>query len=182
VREAVEGDHDVGVKRAELVERRRIDEHRAPVGFDDANEDGQPDPSEIPNRDDIQLTMIDNQNNLEDAASSPGIGPSRKKLAPGEIDVVSKDVKESVSPTSADLQRWVDEYRGDPLKPSGVYAIISKDPSIGTKVLKVFSIRDFDVDGSNADRLEQDRVLIEAAERSPQQDATEQPDAPENKK
>jgi ribosomal protein L15 len=152
------------------------------VGFDDVNEDGQPDPSEIPNRDDIQLKMLDNQIDLVDSANAPGLGTSRKKLAPGEIDVVSKDVKESVSPTSADLQRWVDEYRSDPLKPSGVYAIISKDPSIGTKVLKVFSIRDFDVDGSNAEQLDQDRGLIESSERSPQQDASEQPDAPENKK
>jgi hypothetical protein len=122
------------------------------IGFDDANRDGQPDPSEVPNRDEIQLASLDQKSSEDGSPHRNVLGNVRKKLSRGEIDLDSRDVKESLSPTSADMQRWIEEYKSDPLKPSGVYAIISKDPATGTRILKVFTIRDFDSDGTSLDR------------------------------
>jgi hypothetical protein len=59
------------------------------------------------------------------------------------------------------MQRWIEEYKSDPLKPSGVYAIISRDPATGTRILKVFTIRDFESDGTSLDRS--DRLPVDPA-------------------
>jgi hypothetical protein len=141
------------------------------VGFDDANRDGQPDPSEVPSRDEIQIASLDQRSNETGPSQRTVIGNVRKKLAPGEIDLDSRDVKESQAPTSADMQRWIDEYKSDPLKPSGVYAIISRDPATGTRILKVFTIRDFDSDGAGIDRSDRlpadSSVEANASDREP---------------
>ncbi|MFN7731719.1 MAG: beta strand repeat-containing protein [Pirellula sp.] len=131
------------------------------IGFDDANRDGQPDPSEVPSRDEIQVGTLDQKSSQDGSPHRNALGNARKKLAPGEIDLESRDVKESLSPTSADMQRWIEEYKSDPLKPSGVYAIISRDPATGTRILKVFTIRDFESDGTSLDRS--DRLPVDPA-------------------
>ena len=56
----------------------------------------------------------------------------------------TKEIRGSAAPSAAEIERWMEEYRDDPTKPSGAYAIISVDSVTGANVLKVFGVRDFE--------------------------------------
>jgi hypothetical protein len=114
------------------------------VGFDDRNEDGQPDSTELPDRGEVQVVMLksaESQELLRRANKSLGV---RTNLLNGELDIETKDTKGVMIPSASDIDRWVEEYRNNPSKPAGAYAIITLDPAVGFRVLKVFSVRDFD--------------------------------------
>ncbi len=117
------------------------------VGFDDTNRDGQASDLELPTRDQIQLEAVVQPTKTNDSLSSPTeiASTQRTNLMPGEANTASKDVKGSEVPSTDQIESWMEEYRDDPNKPSGAYAIISVDSAQGAKVLKVFGVRDFDI-------------------------------------
>lgn len=117
------------------------------VGFDDTNRDGQASDFELPTRDQIQLDAVVQPIKTTDSSASPTepASPQRTNLLPGEPNTASKEVKGSEVPSTDQIQNWMEEYRDDPNKPSGAYAIISVDSVQGAKVLKVFGVRDFEV-------------------------------------
>ena len=117
------------------------------VGFDDTNRDGQPSDPELPSRNEVQVDAVvpkSKSTDSSDKQNEEGV-PKRVNLAPGEINTLTKDIKSNKSPTAADINIWIEEYRNDPTKPSGAYAVISVDSVTGTKVLRVFGVRDFEV-------------------------------------
>ena len=114
------------------------------VGFDDRNQDGQPDSTELPDRGEVQVVMLKSaemQEILRRASKLPSV---RTNLLNGELELETKDTKGVMIPSASDIDRWVEDYRNNPSKPAGAYAIITLDPSMGVRVLKVFSVRDFD--------------------------------------
>jgi hypothetical protein len=114
------------------------------VGFEDRNQDGQPDSTELPDRGEVQVVMLKSaemQEILRRAGKLPSV---RTDLLHGELELETKDTKGVMIPSASDIDRWVDEYRNNPNKPAGAYAIITLDPAVGFRVLKVFSVRDFD--------------------------------------
>ncbi len=117
------------------------------VGFDDTNRDGQASDQELPTRDQIQLDAVVQSTKTNDRSSSPTEPAQiqRTNLLPGEPNTASKEVKGSEVPSADQIQTWMDEYRDDPNKPSGAYAVISVDSVQGAKVLKVFGVRDFEI-------------------------------------
>ncbi|MBM3964460.1 MAG: hypothetical protein FJ308_05250 [Planctomycetes bacterium] len=115
------------------------------VGFDDSSEDGQPDSVELPERGEVQVIMLksaESREILRQAIKTPGV---RTNLLNGELDLETKDTKGVMNPSASDIDRWVEEYRNNPNKPAGAYAINTLDPALGFRVLKVFSVRDFDL-------------------------------------
>ena len=122
------------------------------IGFDDTNADGQPDDSELPDR--YSIVFLEN-----DATSEQADGPETEKKDSirlkkvegkhGGVIEETRDMKGVAAATTEQLDNWVDEYRKDPLRRSGAYAIISKDSITGVEVLKVFSIRDSESDKQN---------------------------------
>ena len=116
------------------------------VGFEDVNRDGQVSDVELPTRDQIQLEGVVEPNKTNNHSSNPTepTDTQRTSLLPGEPNTASKDVKGSEVPSTDQIQSWVEEYRDDPNKPAGAYAIISLDSVQGAKVLKVFGVRDFE--------------------------------------
>jgi len=117
------------------------------VGFEDINRDGQVSDPELPNRSEIRIEAVvskSKSNELsENAIDQDAI--KRRIFSPGEPDVATKDVKGSTAPNATEIEEWIEEYRDNPTKPSGAYAIISVDSVTGAKVLKVFGVRDFEV-------------------------------------
>ena len=145
------------------------------VGFDDSNLDGQPSDPELPTRNEIQIDAVvpkSKSADLTDNKSDEG-APKRANLAPGEPNTLSKEIKSSKSPTAADINNWIDEYRNDPTKPSGAYAVISVDSVTGAKVLRVFGVRDFEV--ANPEPFRQDDSF-EKLEVQPEDNAPKLPD------
>jgi len=123
------------------------------VGFADTDDDGQASDSELPDRSEIQIFAITNDDSDEDDTTDPkenAMGPLKKRLLHGELDLATKDIKGTDAVTTADIERWVAEYRNDFSKPSGAYAIISIDNVTGVKVLEVFGTRDFEEGESNS--------------------------------
>jgi hypothetical protein len=131
------------------VEMRNVTENAVEVivirvGFDDRNQDGQPDSTELPDRGEVQVVMLKSaemQEILRRASKLPSV---RTNLLNGELELETKDTKGVMIPSASDIDRWVEDYRNNPSKPAGAYAIITLDPSMGVRVLKVFSVRDFD--------------------------------------
>ena len=117
------------------------------VGFDDSNRDGQPSDPELPSRNEVQIDAIVSKSKSTDSSDHKNeeAAPKRAHLAPGEPNSLTKEIKSSKSPTAADINSWIEEYRNDPTKPSGAYAVISVDSVTGAKVLRVFGVRDFEV-------------------------------------
>lgn len=122
------------------------------VGFADIDDDGQVSDSELPDRGDIQIVAITSHDNDEDKSDTNENlkGTQKKRLGHGELDLATKDIKGPNTVTTADIEKWIAEYRNDPSKPSGAYAIISVDNLTGVKVLEVFGTRDFEVSDSDA--------------------------------
>ncbi len=116
------------------------------VGFNDANRDGQPSDPELPTRDEVEVVAM-LRKDAKDGGSEkegPENAAVRAELAPGQPDSSTKETKGSSVPTGTEIEGWIEEYRDDPSKPSGAYAVISVDSVMGAKVLKVFGVRDFE--------------------------------------
>ena len=115
------------------------------VGFEDADRDGQPSDRELPARSEIQIMKI-----LESREENPNEATAEKSaelsmtLKAGEPKMQTQEIKSNQVPTPNQIQSWIDEYRNDPSKPSGAYAVVLIDSVSGAKVLKVFAVRDFD--------------------------------------
>jgi len=90
----------------------------------------------------IMLKSAESREILRQAIKTPGV---RTNLLNGELDLETKDTKGVMNPSASDIDRWVEEYRNNPNKPAGAYAINTLDPALGFRVLKVFSVRDFDL-------------------------------------
>jgi hypothetical protein len=115
------------------------------VSFDDADDDGQPSDRELPTRDEIQVSsLVDTSNPSNRSTTSRETSSDAPKSIPGQPYLATKDVVGTTAPTAVEIQAWVDEYRNDPTKPAGAYAVVSIDNVTGAKVLKVFGVRDFD--------------------------------------
>jgi len=116
------------------------------VGFDDSNQDGQPSDSELPSRNEVRVDSIGSDDNEAEATKTQIVPPAvrRMDLSPGEPDKSSQVFKSNAVPTAEDIEAWISEYKDDPTKPSGAYAIISVDSVTGAKVLKVFGVRDLE--------------------------------------
>jgi hypothetical protein len=122
------------------------------IGFDDANGDGQPDDSELPLRNRIVFSENDEtskQVDGQDIEKSEVVRPKSTGVKHGGVVEETRDIKGVAAATTEQLDNWVDEYRKDPLRRSGAYAIISKDSITGVEVLRVFSIRDSETDKAN---------------------------------
>jgi hypothetical protein len=122
------------------------------IGFDDTNADGQPDDSELPDRYSIVFLENDETSEQADGPETEKKDSIRLKKVEGKHGGVieeTRDMKGVAAATTEQLDNWVDEYRKDPLRRSGAYAIISKDSITGVEVLKVFSIRDSESDKQN---------------------------------
>ena len=89
----------------------------------------------------VMLKSAEMQEILRRASKLPSV---RTNLLNGELELETKDTKGVMIPSASDIDRWVEDYRNNPSKPAGAYAIITLDPSMGVRVLKVFSVRDFD--------------------------------------
>ena len=116
------------------------------VGFDDANRDGQPSDPELPTRDEVQIDSVVSKSKASEPIEGHGDQGATKQtdLRPGDPNALTKEIRGSVAPSAAEIENWIEEYRDDPTKPSGAYAIISVDSVTGPKVLKVFGVRDFE--------------------------------------
>jgi hypothetical protein len=122
------------------------------IGFDDANGDGQPDDSELPLRNRIVFSENDEtskQVDGQDIEKSEVVRPKSTEVQHGGVVEETRNIKGVAAATTEQLDNWVDEYRKDPLRRSGAYAIISKDSIKGVEVLRVFSIRDSETDKVN---------------------------------
>ncbi len=120
------------------------------VGFDDQDNDGQVSDDELPTRNEIQIIALEKGLEDDDASDDEKIKSTtllKKRLMLGEVDLASKDVKAASVATTQDIETWIEEYKNNANKPAGAYAIIAVDSVNGIKILKVFSIRDFDPDG-----------------------------------
>ncbi|MFY7873983.1 MAG: hypothetical protein ACOVQM_00965, partial [Pirellula sp.] len=115
------------------------------VGFDDSDRDGQPSDRELPPRSEIQIVKIleSREENLNEASTETSTELSMT-LKAGEPKMQTQEIKSNQVPTPNQIQSWIDEYRDDPSKPSGAYAVVLIDSVSGAKVLKVFAVRDFD--------------------------------------
>ena len=116
------------------------------VGFDDSDRDGQPSDRELPPRSEIQIVKIleSREENLNEASTETSTELSMT-LKAGEPKMQTQEIKSNQVPTPNQIQSWIDEYRDDPSKPSGAYAVVLIDSVSGAKVLKVFAVRDFDI-------------------------------------
>ncbi|MCY2976147.1 MAG: hypothetical protein NTW52_15940, partial [Planctomycetota bacterium] len=156
------------------------------VGFDDQDNDGQVSEDELPTRNEIQIIALGK--GLEDDASNDEKVKStmllKKRLMLGEVDVASQEVKAASVATTQDIETWIEEYKNNPNKPAGAYAIIAVDSVNGIKILKVFSIRDFDPDGETKTQelLEKSQEEIDqpSALPEPQQPAGVKPEVSTN--
>jgi len=121
------------------------------VGFDDANSDGQPSDTELPSRSDVQIDAAVRKTDAIVKANDQNDQNTTRQpnLAPGEPNISTKEIRGSAAPSAAEIERWIEEYRDDPTKPSGAYAIISVDSVTGANVLKVFGVRDFEASNPN---------------------------------
>ncbi len=124
------------------------------VGFADIDDAGQVSDSELPERSDIQTAVITSKDSDDDKINTNENSKvtQKKQLQHGELDLSTKDIKGPNAVTTADIERWIAEYRNDPSKPSGAYAIISVDNLTGVKILEVFGTRDFEVSDSEANQ------------------------------
>ncbi len=145
------------------------------VGFDDKNRDGQPSDPELPSRNEVQIDAVVPKSKSTDLSDKQNeeAAPKRAHLAPGEPNTLTKEIKSSKSPTAADINSWIEEYRNDPTKPSGAYAVISVDSVTGAKVLRVFGVRDFEVEDPEPSRQNDS---IEKQETQPADNAPKGPD------
>ncbi len=145
------------------------------VGFDDKNRDGQPSDPELPSRNEVQIDAVVPKSKSTDLSDKQNeeAAPKRAHLAPGEPNTLTKEIKSSKSPTAADINSWIEEYRNDPTKPSGAYAVISVDSVTGAKVLRVFGVRDFEVADPEPSRQNDS---IEKQEVQPEDNAPKGPD------
>lgn len=101
------------------------------VEFNDLNQDGQVDPSELPTFDEVLEQELDSE--------------TREPIAPA---------KAGSTPTQEDIEREKTRLLRKPNQPSGAYAIIREDSNGERSVLDVFSVRDWSVDGSQNAELE----------------------------
>ncbi|MGK3946266.1 hypothetical protein ABK046_48930, partial [Streptomyces caeruleatus] len=82
---------------------------------------------ELPDRNEIQIVAIE-ENQDDDTANdndTKSNSPLKKRLSLGELDIASKDVKPTSIATTQAIDTWIDEYRNDPQKSAGAYAVIS---------------------------------------------------------
>jgi uncharacterized cupin superfamily protein len=115
------------------------------VGFEDADRDGQPSDRELPARSEIQIMKIlESREEIPNEATAEKSAELSMTLKAGEPKMQTQEIKSNQVPTPNQIQSWIDEYRNDPSKPSGAYAVILIDSVSGAKVLKVFAVRDFD--------------------------------------
>ena len=121
------------------------------VGFNDSNRDGQPSDSELPSRNEVRVDSIVSKEEAAEETKNQSAQPATKRLSllPGEPNSSSQEFKSNAVPTAEDIEAWITEYKNDPTKPSGAYAIISDDSVTGVKVLKVFGVRDFEATQPN---------------------------------
>jgi hypothetical protein len=122
------------------------------IGFEDTNANGQPDDSELPLRNKVVFSTADNlseKSTNQINESDDSMRPDVVRAKQGEVIEKTRDVKGVAAATTEQLDNWMDEYRKDPLKRSGAYAIISKDSITGVEVLRVFSIRDSESDNQH---------------------------------
>lgn len=118
------------------------------VGFDDQNENGQPEDAELPNREQIvqqhRTTQADMLDKEQDEDQTPGEQGAVVRLAPGQLDSKWRDVQKDLNPTPETLDTWIDLYRHHPHVGSGAYTIVEEASRTGIEVLRVFSVRDFE--------------------------------------
>ena len=124
------------------------------VGYDDKNQNGQPEDVEMPDRDQIvervrssQSKAFDEQKPVSGQSSNEaddGKLSSSEKLAPGQLDLRSRDVQKDLNPTPETLDAWIEKYRHDPRIGAGAYTIVEQASRTGVEVLRIFSVRDFD--------------------------------------
>lgn len=117
------------------------------IGFEDKNENGQPEDVELPSREQIveqhRATQAASSADDDKTSSSENAALSQK-LAPGQLDSRWRDVQKDLNPTPETLDAWIDEYRRDPSIVSGAYSIVEEASRTGIEVLRIFSVRDFD--------------------------------------
>jgi hypothetical protein len=108
------------------------------VYFEDENDNGQADESELPSSEEILSAEVvsDEQGNEESIKVEP---KKRWKLE-------SVKTNSGGSPTAEDIESLKNEYLNDPTRPSGAYAIIEKGIDDQEIVLDVFSVRDIPED------------------------------------
>ncbi|TWU03603.1 LamG-like jellyroll fold domain-containing protein [Neorhodopirellula pilleata] len=109
------------------------------VGFDDKNENGQPEDSEIPTR-----RLILETEPLADSTDKGLELRNVPELRAGQRVLSSRDVLGTETPSPSDVEALMREYRSDPMRSAGVYVIVESDPQTGESILRVFTVRDFE--------------------------------------
>ncbi|MCA9159628.1 MAG: hypothetical protein KDA72_14935, partial [Planctomycetales bacterium] len=140
----------------QAIQARTIEVSIYRVYFDDANQNGQADESELPSEQDIlESKVIDAEENPHESTEiEPG-----QRLKLGKVKTESGG-----SPTAEDIEELKNEFLNDPQRPSGAYAIIEKGLDNKEIVLDVFSVRDVDeADGDAQQPLIQLPSQVDAA-------------------
>ena len=114
------------------------------VFYDDDNDNGQAEETELPGIDDVLSAEIIDEDDTESSGESDIAQGKRYKLE-------SVETEEGGSPTAEKIEQLKNRYLNSPEQPSGAYAIIEKGVDDKEVVLDVFSVRDFQEPTSDDD-------------------------------
>jgi hypothetical protein len=123
----------------QTIQERTIEVAIYRVYYEDRNQNGQADASELPSEQDILAAEV---------IDAEAVEPEAEELEPNNRLKVGKvKIESGGSPTAEDIEELKNEFLDDPLRPSGAYAIIEKGLDDKEVVLDVFSVRDMEEAG-----------------------------------